>query len=286
MAANQEDHLEAYKARFGLTYQVDSLRLIDGVHSLAGKRVLEIGGSNLPRPLVFEGVKASQWICVDDLTAYGINDVRDENHLLQDHYSSVKVFRDTDDMNLVTNEKYAIIDGNSADLSISDYFDVAISIAAFEHIHRFPEMLSRVYDALRFGGHLLSLFQPIWSCINGHHVVGVKDAQGREIDFSSSLIPPWGHLIYTPPQLYRILCERTDRKCAADIVYQIFNSTQVNRLFFEDYVEYVEHTEFRAKSIAPLGQIQIPEPIAQLLSLSHPGRKCFDANAVFIHAVK
>ncbi|MDB5445280.1 MAG: hypothetical protein JWQ97_597, partial [Phenylobacterium sp.] len=187
--SEHRDHLEVFKERFGLSYQIDFLRLIDQVCPLAGKKVLEIGGSNLPRPLLFEGVKASQWICVDDVTSYGDHDVREENPLLKDHYAGTKVFRHGDGAAAILAEDHAIIDGDAAGLMIEDYFDVVISIAAFEHIHRFPTMLDRVYKSLNFGGQLLSLFQPIWSCVNGHHIVGISDAAGNKIDFTSTLVP-------------------------------------------------------------------------------------------------
>ncbi|CAN7541467.1 class I SAM-dependent methyltransferase [Phenylobacterium sp. LjRoot219] len=284
--SEHDDHLEVFKERFGLTYQVDFLRLIDQVCPLAGKKVLEIGGSNLPRELLFDGVKASQWICVDDVTTYHEHDVREVNPLLKDHYSATRTFRHSDDAAAILAEDHAIIDGDAADLNLTDHFDVVISIAAFEHVHKFAPMLDRIYDSLNVGGQLLSLFQPIWSCVNGHHIVGISDAAGNKIDFTSNLMPHWGHLLYTPPQMYKYLCERTDAKCAADIVYEVYNSTQVNRLFFEDYVDYVENSKFRAKVVTPLGQREVPEATAQALRAAHPGRTCFDANTVFIHAIK
>lgn len=283
---SEHDHLEGFKERYGLGYQVDFLRLLDQICPLAGKRVLEIGGSNLPRALVFEGVKAAQWICVDDLSCYHDHDFLEDNQLLKEHYRTTRSFKAGDDMEAALAEDYAIVDGDAADLRFKDHFDVVVSIAAFEHIHRFPTMLSRVYDALMPDGQLLSLFQPIWSCVNGHHIVGITDAAGAKIDFTTNLMPHWGHLLHTPPQLYKILCERTDEKCAADIVYEVYNSMQVNRLFFEDYVDYVEATPFRAKVVTPLGQREVPEATLEALKAAHPGRACFDASTIFIHAIK
>lgn len=285
--SQHNDHLEPYKARFGLSYQVNFLRLMDSVTSLAGKRVLEIGGSNLPRELVFEGLGAKQWICADALSVYSIHDVREENPLLRDHYARTRVFRPDDDPAAVLAEDYAIVDCEAGEIAFEDHFDIAISICAFEHVHRFPIMLDRVHAALRMGGQLMSLYSPIWSGLNGHHVVGVVDAAGNEIDFTSTaFIPPWGHLLLSPPELYRFLCERTDPKAAADVVYEVHNSTQVNRLFVEDYMAYVEHSKFRVTNVTPLAPRPPPEDIEQVLRARHPGRRNFDATTIFIHAAK
>jgi trans-aconitate methyltransferase len=196
------------------------------------------------------------------------------------------VFKHTDAAAAIVAEDYAIIDGDGGGLQISNHFDVAISIAAFEHVHRFPIMLNRVHEALAPEGQLLSLYQPIWPCINGHHIVGIKDAQGANIDFTTRLVPLWGHLLYTPAELYKHLCQHTDEQCAADIVHEVYNSTQINRLFFEDYVAYVENSRFASGRVFPLQQIEVPPDILQALRARHPGRMVFDATTILIRAVK
>jgi len=284
---SQDDRLEPYKAMYGLDYQVDFLRTIDQVCSLAGKRVLEIGGSNLPRKLLFDGLNAQQWICVDDITTFNPHNHRDENDLLYEHYRQTKIFHHSDSVEDILKAEHAIIDGDASDLNINEYFDVIISIAAFEHIHRFSTMLNKLHAALKIKGELVSFFQPIWSSIHGHHLVGITDAQGNKYGMGGlSIVPQWGHLLYTPPQLYKILSSITDKKCADEIIYSVYNSTMINRLFYDDYVDYMNASEFRLKTVIPMGQCEIPDQISERLIALYPSRSCFDANTILIHAAK
>jgi hypothetical protein len=281
------DHLEPFRDICGLSYQIAYLSMIDQICSLAGLRVLEVGGSNLPRKLVFEGLKAKQWICIDDVTTFSPHSHRPENDLLYEHYRDAKYFEHSDPVEDILAEDYAIIDGDASDLRILDHFDVVISIAAFEHIHRFSTMLSRVHASLKKNGQLLSLFQPIWSGVNGHHLVGIVDAKGDKYGMGGwDIVPPWGHLLFTPPLLYKILRTRTDAKCADDIIYAVYNSTMLNRLFFDDYVDYMNDSPFRLHRVDAMGKCHVPDAVLEQLATLYPGRTCFDANTVLIHAAK
>src|ERR1700677_1908088 len=138
--------------------------------------------------------------CVDDLRNFALDTPRVMNDAMRDHYGSTRIFTADDSTEEILSNDYAVIDSDICRLSIFDYFDAVVSIAAFEHIPKFGGLLDRIYDALRAEGQLISLYQPIWSCINGHHLWGVKDKAGHEHDFGSGIVPPWGHLLMTQPQ--------------------------------------------------------------------------------------
>ena len=208
------------------------------------------------------------------------------NDATRDHYDATPTFTDSDANDEILSNDYAIIDSDVCYIDIFDYFDAVVSIAAFEHIPKFGGLLDRTYDALRSEGQLISLFQPIWSCINGHHLGGVKDKTGHEYNFGSGIVSPWGHLLMTPPQMRRDLLAKTDADCADDIVSKVYNSPSINRLFFEDYVDYVNASRFRLKKTTPLGQRVVPEQLQAALEAAHPGRTCFDANTILIQAIK
>jgi SAM-dependent methyltransferase len=281
-----QETLDSFGKEYDLSYQLGFLNIIDSVHPLKGLRVMEIGGSNLPRALVLDQLGAKQWICVDDLKNFDLGKPRAMSDAMRNHHDTVRKFTAHDAAAEILVNDYAIIDGDICSLDIFDYFDAVVSIAAFEHILKFGGLLDRAHDALRPEGHLLSMFQPIWSCVNGHHLWGIKDKAGHEYNFASGIVPYWGHLLLTPPQLRRDLLTKTDADCADDIVSAVYNSPNINRLFFEDYVDYMNASRFRLKKVTPMGQIVVPEQVQAALEAAHPGRTCFDANTVFIHAVK
>ena len=269
----------ALKETYGLAYQVDFLSHINVAYPLAGKRVLEVGGTNLPRGLVLGEFGAKQWVGIEP---FGTEDPRQRNQ----HYRSEQIFSVTDDSAKILAADYAIIDGDVNRLGIADHFDVVISIAAFEHVLKFGGMLERVYQALRPGGHLESLYMPIWPCPNGHHLWGIKDKAGVEYNFGSFIIPPWGHLLMTPPQLRAYLLTKTDPDCADDIVHFTYHDPVINRLFVEDYAAYLDASRFARKDLLRMGQTQIPDWVQQRLTANFPGRTSFDCSTLFMRAVK
>jgi len=269
----------ALKGAYELGYQVDFLSHINTACSLEGKRVLEVGGTNLPRGLVMGEFGAKQWVGIEP---FGTEDPRQRNQ----HYRSEQIFSVDDDPAKILAADYAIVDGDVKKLRLVDHFDVVVSIAAFEHVLRFGTMLDRVYDALCPGGHLESLYMPIWPCPNGHHLWGIKDKAGVEYNFGSYIIPPWGHLLMNPPQLRAYLLTKTDPDCADDIVHFTYHDPVINRLFIEDYAAYLDASRFTTKALVKLGQVEIPDWVQTRLTAAFPGRTQFDHSTLFMRAVK
>ncbi len=129
-------------------------------------------------------------------------------------------------------------------------FDAVFSIATFEHIDRMPLALDAMHAALRPGGRLFALFAPIWSAHDGHHLHDVTDQRGRRFNKKRSPIPPWGHLLLTPPELHAHLLTRTDPAAAAEIVYEVYQAPSINRLFAEDYLRYFQASPFQVDEVA------------------------------------
>ena len=48
-------------------YQIDSFVRMTGICEFRGKRILEIGGSNLPVELTRDCLGAKEWVCVDNM---------------------------------------------------------------------------------------------------------------------------------------------------------------------------------------------------------------------------
>ena len=175
---------------FGLTYQVGMLFDAEKEIGLKGKRVLEIGGA-LPKKLVLDHIGAKVWVGIEKQDFYKeIGGCRDSGHIIS--------FSDYDKI-----LDYAVVDDYAENMSdsFSEKFDAIVSFAAFEHINRLPAVLIKMHKALRPGGKLYSIYSPIWPCHCGHHLHRVVDKAGNCFITGDCPIPPFGHLLMTPPQI-------------------------------------------------------------------------------------
>ncbi|MDZ4875316.1 MAG: hypothetical protein CLLPBCKN_004712 [Chroococcidiopsis cubana SAG 39.79] len=66
-----------------------------------------------------------------------------------------------------------------------------------------------------------------------------------------------GALMMKPPELCRYLYQFTDKQTADLITYYVYNSPHINRLFNEDYVEFINQSPFIVKRLERIGLINI-----------------------------
>lgn len=274
--------LKFYQTEFNLSSQLDLLLEIDRHFCLEGKRVLEVGGSNIPRSFVFDHLGVRQWISIDR--------VYPENRLYwPKQYKHTGVIPLSADVDYELLERHVILDGRIEDLpaSFHNRFEAVVSIDAFEHVSKFSSMLRNIHRALCPGGALLSIYSVIWSSHFGHHLWGVTDKAGRTFYIESSPIPKWGHLLMRPPEMYRFLLDYTDLETADEIVYHVYHSENLNRLFFEDYELYFSQSAFN--DIAILKFVPDTEPdmdTRKKLETLYPGRTHFEINSMLVKAIK
>ncbi len=252
-----------------------------------GKDVLDAGGY-LPEEFVFEYLHAKTWCSLmkTDYSSSGTknaikDDTCDRTKKLQAE-EGIKFYRKSDG----TFPVYQLLLANIEDLSPEYYnrYDLVFSTAAFEHFDNFPNALFKMYLSLKPGGHLFSMFSPIWSAHDGHHLATITDQQGRKFGMGGdrSIIPPWGHLLMSPFQLYQHLLSRTDSETAGVIIWHIYNNARINRLFSEDYAGFSELSPFVVKSIQGIYNVEVPPQIQKKLETMYPGRKLFSNNGLLI----
>jgi len=265
------ERLRFYKDEFNLGGQLDLLLGINHISSLAGKVVLEVGGSNIPKSFIFDVLRACKWVAVDRV-------YHDNRTLWPRQYSEADVLPVSANLEFDALARLVILDGRVESLptSFAGRFDAIVSIDAFEHVLRFSSMLQRAHNLLRPGGQLVAIYSPIWSSRIGHHLWGVTDNSGRTFYIESSPIPPWGHLLMRPPEMYRYLLDHTDPETADEIVYHVYYSENLNRSFAEDYECYFRNSPFTKYSLR--SSVPDVEPAPQIqseLERLHPGRKNF-----------
>lgn len=258
---------EAYGLR---TYHVTHSLLAASKIPLSGKRVLEVGGC-LPDAYVKTVLGAEQWVGVQELGYFREIGAPDQ------HTAAQQVLPITAVSTACELESYAVLLGAVEDLPacLHGAFDAVVSFAAFEHILRLGPALDAMAAALMPEGRLYSLFAPIWSSPTGHHLPDMRSADGTAYGFGDSPIPPWGHLLMRPPELYHYLLKHTDERTAGDMVYFTYHSPHINRLFIEDYIYYVANSPLTG-SIRRAFPSNPSDKTQQRLESLHPGRTKFD----------
>ena len=273
--------VEDCRRRFGLSYHASYAFNCANSVSFAEKDVLEVGGS-LPPEFVFDILRAKSWTAVetpdyeDSLSEAG--GITHKGTLL---HTKTEV-TPTRGFGKPLAARYNFLLANIEDLPAEheQQYDLVFSIATFEHIQKMPEALDRMHRALKPGGKLFSFFSPVWSAHDGHHLPEMSDASGKPID--RSVIPPWGHLLVRPTEMYKYLCTRTDRATAGKMVYYIYQAPFINRFFTEDYLAYIALTPFKVLNLTRVFTTPVPSNTQGVLTALHPGRKYFDNNGLYM----
>ncbi len=274
--------VEQLKKKYGLSYHINFALLAEEFVGLKGKRVLEVGGS-LPSELAIKDLGAAQWLALEE------PDYWDESlstGLTQGTPPPLTGNREK--LKDATPEKlveHNLLFGRIEDLpaALHNHFDTVFSIAAFEHIAKLPQALDQMHAALLPGGKLFSLFSPIWSAHDGHHIPALMDKNGNSFDFGNPPFPAWAHLLMRPMEMYdHLMGTYDDRAFAQQVVYYVYSSSHINRFFLEDYIEMVRRSAFTVLQATPVFPRPVPQLIQEKLQALHPGRQNFSSNGVLL----
>ncbi|HEY9619570.1 MAG TPA: methyltransferase domain-containing protein [Crinalium sp.] len=276
-----ESNIKEVQAKFDLDWQVTMAFMCQEMVGFEGKDVLDVGGI-LPQEFVLEYLKANSWTALETLEyaeslEEEIPGYAEVKEWIKNSEGTTAYLRDNG-----TFAKYSVVLSNIEDLPAQYYsrYDLIFSTATFEHLNKFPLALEKMFAALKTGGKLCSIFSPIWSAHDGHHLRTITDKQGNTFNFANSPIPLWGHLLMRPPELYQHLCQFTDEETAEIIVNHVYYHPSINRLFTEDYLNYVKQTPFTIKHFEPVYHREISPEIQQQLEALYPGRKSFTNNGI------
>ena len=251
-------------------YQIAALSELCSRIDLRDKRVLEVGGSNLPRALVFDVFSAAEWVSVD-LIAEGRYQLQQQSA----HYEREGIADLSDAARLMGASPYLILNGAIEDAVTlpSEHFDVVVSITSLEHILAMPSALLQMRRVIKRDGCIFSYHGPIWSSYCGHHI-WVDD----ELNFNNpAAIPAFGHLLCRPPEMFASLEQRFGHQRSEQAVLQMYHAPRINRLFYEDYVRFFELAGFSSVEATSYGRTQVPSRLQARLEMLHPGYRVFDA---------
>lgn len=262
-----------WKAR-GFAYHVSYLAGFRDRIGFDGKDVLEVGGA-LPPDLLNAIGSPRSWTAVEEPAYYA-----------EVHRSVPAAGLQPEPLAVGPGDGpgYHYRHGAIEDLpaAFEQRFDAIFSIAAFEHLACLPIALDRMFAALRPGGRLFSAFAPVWPSASGSHLPERVSVAGQPVPIAPHLLGPWEHLLRAPSALFAALCERCDRRVAAEVVRLVHHSPHINRLFVEDYVAYFRASPFALDVVrATFPNPATPEMQADL-ERRHPGRKVFGYDGMLV----
>ena len=242
-------------------------------------KVLEVGGS-LPRELVIDILGAKQWVGLEAMRYWEeLGDTGGGTRPSANLTTKINNIKNYSDL-----DSYTILEGLVENLPkcMEGAFDRVFSIACFEHIHTLGLALEKMYAALRPEGKLFTMFSPIWSAHDGHHLPVMSDSRGMNFSYAKSPIPPWAHLLFSPAQMEKHLSTQTDRETASQMIFNIYHNQHINRLFTENYLEYIQQSPFTIEQIQLTFPAKIPENIQKALESKYPGKKYFANNGLLM----
>lgn len=278
-----EESIPALQEKFSLSYHIPYLLHGERFVGFRGMRVLEVGGS-LPRELVLDILGAETWIGVEAMRYW--EELGEEGGGTRPPKDISLKIQDVKDLSELGSHR--ILEGQVEDLpkAMEGAFDRIFSIACFEHIHTLGLALDKMHTALKPGGKLFTMFSPIWSTHDGHHLPEMIDENGKKWDMGKSPVPPWGHLLLSPPQMERHIMSQTDRRTASQMIFNIYHNQHINRLFTEDYVEYVRQSPFIVEQFQLTFPAKITDNIQKVLESRYPGKKNFANNGILMVLAK
>ena len=262
-------------------YHHDIIMNLHKEYSLAGKRILDVGGSNIPGELMHKlGVK--QFICLDPVTKWwGGSQDKDVPPAMK---FGKKVYSSNDIDYSLPDEFCFIIDVDIEDASniFDNYFDIIVSISTFEHVTSIRKSLQTIHKFLRSGGILHSQYEPIFSSPMGHHCYlndDINFVKLRELDNI--------HLLYTKEEALEFLHKTVDwpDELKDRVLRQIFDFPKINKKTLNEHVLEIMNSPFNRYSLEYFYRVA-SAPAVQARLIEKFGFMRFDVRGIKLRCIK
>ena len=183
------------------------LKLADTTVGLRHKKILEIGGCTPPN--LISTYEPSTWTSID-LDIKAVPEFNDQARALGFNNYSARV-------------------EDVTKLEQDNYYDLIYSINAFEHVNDLDKAFRKMYESLKPGGYLFTLFGPIWSSDVGHHL-SLATERGP-LHFFDGVLKPYEHLSSTPDAIQSKLSMLYSNRTAQNAIELIYRHPSLNRLY-------------------------------------------------------
>jgi hypothetical protein len=265
---NQSQNINQYQSLLD-PYKYRIISDLTNLINLEDKIVLDIGGSNLPNDVVFNGLRAKKWVCVDKF--WPVHTEANPEHYLR---NPIYNFSDIRLPEAMKRHDYIIFNEYAENIG-SDFlnmFDVCISICAFEHIQSLLAALNNIYDSLNTHGFFFTEFGPIWSSCGGSHF-WIND----DLNFNNrGPIPDHAHLLLSYAEILKIFMSIFPAREAESYAYSLYtgNRCDANHFFYEDYESILAMSKFQDYQVSPSYCSPISErELANLQAKYHPYKR-------------
>lgn len=144
-------------------------------------------------------------------------------------------------------------------------FDSVISINAFEHIHSLDLALLEIARVLKPGGYLGTIFGPIWTSAQGHHLWAKS---GEDIvsfwnPAHRNPVDDYAHLLLSPCEMRRDLSHKGEAPDMIEaIVEAVYRRGDLNRWTYGQYQRAFAHMPLDIIELAPNNRFDI-DPFVQ-----------------------
>lgn len=152
--------------------------------------------------------------------------------------------------------RVSLIRMDGAKLSFDDEsFDLVISANVIEHVCDIEQYLSECARVLKRSGIAYLETAPVWSGPRGHHIhpdmIAGNCPEETEFSDDGSVVPHWGHLLFTEEEMRKDLERKLNPKTIDYICQYIYHSSDLNRIPWSGIKSLLEGT-FRYCRIATL----------------------------------
>lgn len=159
-------------------------------------------------------------------------------------------------------------------------FGAIFSVSVFEHLLELDRCLMEMHRILVPGGIVYADFGPIWSSSLGHHVfANVDGVQARHWDPKLNPLENFSHLMGSPKEMGASLTGRVSDSMREAVVDWVYNSQDINRLFFEDYLRLINASPFEVVHM-DVDREYVPQQVLLALRTRYPGYEHFDVRNV------
>jgi len=153
-------------------------------------------------------------------------------------------------LRIVGLSKYIPMDARRTDFP-DNHFDIIFSASVLEHLLDIDEFLTEMHRILSPKGLLCLHGGAFWNSAWGHHLWVHTDAESYEFNGNNPL-PDWSHLFMSRAEmLSHLLIKEVIPDHANKIISWVFDSDEINRFTYDDYVKVFNNCDFSIISLTP-----------------------------------